>query len=80
MQIYVDFMNCDPQGRVRLNTVGSLRSISELEGAGIALKDGMIVELSDKNFHPIHGVLEYSTEERIWAAHFKLEDLVPWPD
>jgi hypothetical protein len=31
LRIYADFNNCDEQGRVRLNTVGSLRDIDVLQ-------------------------------------------------
>ena len=62
LRLFVDFQNSDVQGRVRLNTVGSLRdpAVSKLEiGTALELHDGEM---------ELEGVAAYSSEERIWVA------------
>jgi hypothetical protein len=71
-RIEVDFNNCDQQGRVRLNTVGAIRS---LNASQVTLRNGLDVELTSGDFFPITGIVEYSESERIWVARFELNDL-----
>jgi hypothetical protein len=66
-RIFVDFHNCDPQGRVRLNTVGS---IQDLASSGIRLESGTPLVLCDYEEFEIEGTAEYSAEEGIWVAVF----------
>jgi hypothetical protein len=40
--VYADFNNCDAQGRIRLNTAGS---IDDMETQNIRLSDGMILAI-----------------------------------
>jgi hypothetical protein len=70
--IEVDFNNCDQEGRVRLNTIGAIRSLNE---AQVALRNGLGVELTSGDFFPIKGVVEYSDSERMWVARFDIKDL-----
>jgi hypothetical protein len=70
--IEVDFNNCDREGRVRLNTVGAIQSINE---SRVALRNGLEVVLTSGDTFPIKGIVEYSESERIWVAHFDLNDL-----
>jgi len=70
--IEVDFNNCDQQGRVRLNTVGAMRS---LNASQVTLRNGLEVELTSGDFSPIKGVVEYSDSERIWVAQFDINAL-----
>jgi hypothetical protein len=70
--IEVDFNNCDQQGRVRLNTVGAIRS---LNASQVMLRNGLEVELTSGDFFPIKGIVEYSDSESIWVARFDLNDL-----
>lgn len=41
-RVYADFNNCDPEGRVRLNTAGSLSDLAALE---LVLSDGMTITI-----------------------------------
>ena len=70
--IEVDFNNCDREGRVRLNTVGAIRSLNESQ---VTLRNGLEVELTCGDFYPIKGIVEYSDTEHIWVASFDLNDL-----
>ncbi len=70
--IYADFNNCDPQGRVRLNTVGSLR---DLASTGVRLEDGVPLHITDNELGA-NGTVEFSKEENIWTAHFDWTQLV----
>lgn len=70
--IEVDFNNCDREGRVRLNTVGAIRSLNE---SRVTLRNGLEVELTCGDCCPIKGTAEYSESERIWVARFDLNDL-----
>jgi hypothetical protein len=70
--IYVDFNNCDQQGRVRLNVVGSLR---DLASTGVRLEDGVALHLTDNELE-VNGIAEFSKEESIWTARFNLAELL----
>lgn len=70
--IDVDFNNCDREGRVRLNTVGAIRSLNESQ---ITLRNGLELELTSGDFLPIKGIVENSESERIWVAQFDVNDL-----
>ncbi len=63
-EVYADFGNADPQGRVRLNTY---RSIADLEKLGSELGDGLSVTLVSEDL-TCPGTLEWSPEELIWVA------------
>jgi hypothetical protein len=80
--IWVDFNNCDREGRVRLNTSGAIRSINESQ---VALQNGLEVELITGDTYPVKGIVEYSNSEHIWVARFdisKLRDkeIASWSD
>jgi len=66
--IEVDFNNCDREGRVRLNTMGAIRSLSASQ---MALRNG----LTSGDFFPIKGIVEYSESEGIWVGRFDVNDL-----
>ena len=70
--IEVDFNNCDREGRVRLNTVGAIRSLNESQ---VTLRNGLEVELTSGDFFPIKGIVEHSDSERIWVAQFDINSL-----
>jgi hypothetical protein len=65
-RVFVDFHNSDRQGRVRLNTVGTLQDLNRL---GVVLHDGREVLLYSYEVE-IEGVAVYSTEEGLWVAKF----------
>jgi hypothetical protein len=62
--IYADFMNADPLGRVRLNSVGT---VEDLGRSGIRLEDGLRVTVHDDEVEA-DGVVLRSTDEHIWVA------------
>lgn len=72
-RIYADFHNADPQGRVRLNCVGTQEDLSRL---GIQLREGLLLDLycddADDRGNPddlqVHGVVRYSPQESFWVA------------
>jgi hypothetical protein len=70
--IEVDFNNCDREGRVRLNTIGAIRSLNE---SRVTLRNGLEVELTSGDTFPLKGIVEYSETEQIWVARFNLNDL-----
>lgn len=62
--VYADFMNADPQGRVRLNCVGTL---SDLGNSGFRLTDGLRILVHDEELEA-DGVVTYSDPEKLWVA------------
>jgi hypothetical protein len=62
--IWADFHNADEQGRVRLNTAGTLESLA---ASGLWLKDGLHVVVHDDELET-DGTVAYSTEEQLWVA------------
>jgi hypothetical protein len=60
--ISVDFGNADPDGAVRLSTVGTLR---DLKNAGLQLKTGLVICLSDGEINAIGRV---ELRDGIWVA------------
>jgi hypothetical protein len=62
-RIFADFQNADPLGRVRLNTVGSIRGLE-----GVHLQAGTVLDLYDGDMELKGGVAEYSVDEKIWVA------------
>ncbi|MGD0628465.1 MAG: hypothetical protein ABR987_03890 [Terracidiphilus sp.] len=63
-KIFVDFNNADEQGRIRLNTVGTIRDLSRLE---IVLREDAELLLSSYELE-VEGRATYSDSERIWVA------------
>src|SRR4051794_28449131 len=63
-RIYADFHNADPQGRVRLNSVGTIR---DLGMQGISLESGLRLTLSDDELETM-GKVVFSDNEQIWVA------------
>jgi Fe-S cluster biogenesis protein NfuA len=70
--IWVDFNNCDREGRVRLNTSGAIRSVNESQ---VTLQNGLEVELIKGDTYPVKGIVEYSNSEHIWVARFDINEL-----
>lgn len=64
LRISVDFHNSDGIGRVRLNTVGSLR---DLNNSGVVLKDGVNLVIYCDELEADAEAF-YSHEEGIWTA------------
>ena len=72
-KISADFQNADSQGRLRLNTVGTLEDLARQE---VELRDGLRLTLcaedADDQGRPdellVEGVAAFSAEERCWVA------------
>lgn len=72
-QIYADFQNADPAGRVRLNCAGT---IADLSRAQLRLHEGLAVLLyaddADETGRTqrlvVEGVATYSPDEHCWVA------------
>jgi hypothetical protein len=74
-KVFVDFHNCDRQGRVRLNTVGT---IQDLNRQGITLQEG--IEMTFGNLElETEGIVTYSTEEGLWVAKFDWDSIRELP-
>ncbi len=86
-RIFADFQNTDAQGRVRLNTVGTLEDLSRLQ---VHLREGLALTLyqddADEQGRPqelqAEGVATYSQGERCWVATIDWDALrrVPFKD
>ncbi|HEX4005472.1 MAG TPA: hypothetical protein VHX60_04815 [Acidobacteriaceae bacterium] len=63
-KVFVDFNNSDRQGRVRLNTVGTIEDLSSL---GIILHEGAKLILCSFELESV-GTVTYSAEEGLWVA------------
>ncbi|MFY0253967.1 hypothetical protein ACDQ55_08445 [Chitinophaga sp. 30R24] len=66
-KVVVDFNNCDRQGRVRLNCIGTLNDLARLN---IALKTGLELLLNDEEELSAIGTVQFSEDENIWVASF----------
>ncbi|MEH2438258.1 MAG: hypothetical protein V7K25_29360 [Nostoc sp.] len=63
-RIFADFHNADIQGRLRLNCIGT---VEDLARQNIKLQDGKLLTLYSEDLE-VEGVLQYSTEEKLWVA------------
>jgi hypothetical protein len=71
--VYADLHNADPKGRVRLNSVGTIRDLAR---KNVRLRKGLVLALysddADERGRPddlqVPGVVEYSDEEQCWVA------------
>lgn len=72
-RIYADFHNADPQGRLRLNCVGT---IEDLARQNVELQVGIILTLYSDDVDDegqldelhVEGVVSFSEEEQCWVA------------
>jgi hypothetical protein len=64
VRIYADFHNADPEGRLRLNCVGTIEDLSRYQ---VELRDGEKLVLYSEELEA-DGVVEYSEIERLWVA------------
>lgn len=71
--IVADFHNADTSGHVRLNTLGTLESLSL---TGLQLTDGMCITVHDDELEA-DGVAHFSTDERIWVAQIDWDAIRP---
>jgi len=64
-KIFVDFGNADADGRVRLNTIGSL---IDMRDNGIIMEEGLQLLLDNNEDLSTNGIAHFSKEEKIWVA------------
>jgi len=63
-RVYADFHNADPQGRLRLNCVGTVQDLSRQQ---INLREGLELTLYSEDLE-VKGQVQYSSEESMWVA------------
>lgn len=63
-RVFADFNNADPQGRVRLNTVGTQH---DLKRQGIILQEGTEIILASLELEA-EATVTRSSEEGLWVA------------
>lgn len=64
LRVYADFHNADPQGRLRLNSVGTAQDLSL---CSIKLQEGLLLTLYSESLE-VEGQVQYSHEENLWVA------------
>ena len=77
-RIYADFQNNDAAGRIRLNCVGTIASLSR---SGIVLREGLEAVIYCSELET-DGVVRFSESERLWVAEIdlhKIRDRSPDP-
>lgn len=63
-RIFADFHNADPQGRLRLNCVGSIEDLAKQK---VELFAGLGLTLYSEDLET-DGNVEYSEQEKLWVA------------
>jgi len=72
-KVYADFNNADPQGRLRLNCLGTREDLAK---HGVELREGLEITLYADDLDDegqldelvVKGVVSFSSEEKIWVA------------
>lgn len=72
-RIYVDFHNADSQGRIRLNSIGTVEDLSQQqvelrEGLDLALYSDDLNDKGQMDELLVDGVASFSQEEHCWVA------------
>jgi hypothetical protein len=63
-RVFADFHNADPEGRLRLNCVGT---IEDLPQQRIELREGQVLTLYSEELEG-DGAVQYSEAEKVWVA------------
>ena len=63
-RVFADFHNADPQGRLRLNCVGTIEDLAKQK---IELRAGLGLTLYREDLET-DGSVEFSGEENVWVA------------
>ena len=63
-RVYADFHNADPQGRLRLNCIGTIQDLSRQQ---VELQEELTLTLYSEELE-VEGRVQYSTEENLWVA------------
>ncbi len=71
--IYADFHNADAEGRLRLNTIGTIRDLSR---QNITLRDGLPLTLHDEELE-VDGEVCFSHGEDLWVASIDWDAIRP---
>jgi hypothetical protein len=74
-RVFVDFHNSDRQGRVRLNTVGTVQDLNRL---GVVLREGAEILLYSYEVET-EGIATYSAQEGLWVAKFDSKNIRDLP-
>jgi hypothetical protein len=72
-RVYADFHNADPQGRIRLNCIGTVEDLSQQQ---VELREGLVLTLYTDDLDErgqldellVDGVVSFSEEEHCWVA------------
>ncbi|MEH2329162.1 hypothetical protein [Nostoc sp.] len=63
-RVFADFHNADAEGRLRLNSIGT---IEDLANQSIELRDGQLLTIYSEDLE-VDGVVQFSEEEKLWVA------------
>lgn len=63
-RVFADFHNADPQGRLRLNCIGTVEDMARQQ---ITMREGQLLTLYSEDLE-VDGQTQYSTEENLWVA------------
>lgn len=63
-RVFADFHNADPQGRLRLNCVGTIEDLAKQK---IELQAGLRLTLYSEDLET-DGNIEFSDQEKLWVA------------
>lgn len=77
-RIFADFQNNDAAGRIRLNCIGTIESLSR---TGLVLTEGLEAVIYCSELEA-DGVVRFSESERLWVAEVdlnKIRDRSPDP-
>lgn len=70
-RVFADFNNADPQGRLRLNCIGT---IQDLNSQQLILQSGLKVSIYSESLE-VPGVVQFSDEEGIWVASINWDEI-----
>ncbi len=63
-RVFADFHNADAQGRLRLNTAGTMGDLTRQK---ITLREGLSLTLYSEDLE-VDGQVQYSMDEKVWVA------------
>lgn len=72
-RVYIDFHNADPEGRLRLNCIGTTRDLARqqvylAEGLALTLYSDDVDDQGQPAELEVEGVVQYSDSEQGWVA------------
>jgi hypothetical protein len=71
--VYADFHNADARGRLRLNSIGTIRDLSR---QNITLRDGLTLTLHDEELE-VDGEVRFSPGKHVWVAAIDWDAIRP---